>query len=123
MSAATLVPVVVLVGSQFDALTDPRTLAVLGAVIVASGAGVFVTLPSLTMVDPWILAALGIVTLLTIVGFGVILPGEIRIYRQLTSAEPDIDLIGAIGMRNAKLGGVQGLMQLTIVFVMVNLRF
>lgn len=61
--------------------------------------------------------------LLTIVGFGVILPGEIRIYRQLTSAEPDVHPIGAIGMRNARLGGVQGLMQLRIVFVMVKIRF
>ena len=123
MTAATLIPVVVLVGYQFDALTDSRTLAALGVVLVASGAGLFLTLPSLTMADPWILAALGIVTLLSIVGFGVILPGEIRIYRQITSPEPDIDLIGEIGMRNAKLGGVQGVMQLTIVFVMVNIRF
>jgi hypothetical protein len=123
MTAATLIPVIVLIGLQFDALTDRRTLAVLGVVIVGSGAWLFTTLPSLTMVDPWILAALGIVTLLSVVGFGVILPGEIRIYRQLTSADPDVDLIGDLGMRNAKLGGVQGIMQLTIVFVMVNIRF
>jgi hypothetical protein len=123
MTAAVLVPVVVLVGLQFDALTDRRTLAVLGVVVVGSAAWLFATLPSLTVADPWILAALGIVTLLSVVGFGVILPGEIRIYRQLTSAEPDIDLIGELGVRNAKLGGVQGVMQLTIVFVMVNIRF
>jgi hypothetical protein len=123
MSAATLIPVVLLVGAQFDALADRRTLAVLGAVIAASAAGLALTLPSLTMADPWILAALAIVTVLSVVGFGVILPGEIRIYRQLTSSEPDGDLIGEIGMRNAKLGGVQGVFQLAIVFVMVNIRF
>jgi hypothetical protein len=123
MTAATLVPVVVLMGLQFDALTDRRTLAVLGVVVVGSAAWLFTTLSSLAMADPWILAALGIVTLLSVVGFGVILPAEIRIYRQLTSADPDIDLIGELGMRNAKLGGVQGFMQLTIVFVMVNIRF
>jgi hypothetical protein len=123
MSAATLVPVVALIGSQFDALWDRRTLAALGVVTVASLAGLAVTLPSLTMADPWILAALGIVTLLSVVGFGVILPGEIRIYRQLTSADPDVELIGELGLRNARLAGVQGVMQLTIVFVMVNIRF
>jgi hypothetical protein len=123
MTAATLVPVVVLVGLQFDALTDPRTLGALGIVGVGSAAGLFVTLPSLTVPDPWVLAALAIVTLLSVVGFGVILPGEVRIYRQTVSADPDVDLIGEIGMRNAKLGGVQGLLQLLIVFVMVNIRF
>jgi hypothetical protein len=90
---------------------------------VGSAAGLFVTLPSLTVPDPWVLAALAIVTLLSVVGFGVILPGEVRIYRQTVSADPDVDLIGEIGMRNAKLGGVQGLLQLLIVFVMVNIRF
>lgn len=123
MSAATLVPVVLLVGAQFDALTSPRTLGALGVVVVASAGGLFLTLPSLTMADPWILAALAIVTLLSVVGFGGILPAEIRIYRQLTSSDPDVDLIGELGMRNAKLGGLQGLMQLVIVFVMVNIRF
>jgi hypothetical protein len=123
MSAATLIPVVVLFGLQFDALTHPRTLGVLAVVTVVSAAGLFVTLPSLTMADRWILAALAIVTVLSVVGFGVILPGEIRIYRQLTSADPDVELVGEIGMRNAKLGGVQGLFQLAIVFVMVNIRF
>ena len=44
-----------------------------------------------------------VVTLLGLQGFGAILPGE-------------------IGMRNARLGGIQGVLQLSIVFVMVGLR-
>jgi hypothetical protein len=47
----------------------------------------------------------------------------VRIYRQLTSGNPDFDVIGDIGMRNAKLGGIQGLLQLSIIFLMVGLRF
>jgi len=123
MTSAILVPVVVLIGVQFDALTSPRTLGVLAVVVVASAGGLAVTLPGFAMTNGWILAALVIVTLLSIIGFGVLLPGEIRIYRQLTSADPDVDLISRLGLRNAKLSGVEGLLQLTIVFVMVGLRY
>jgi hypothetical protein len=58
-----------------------------------------------------------------VIGFGVVLPGEVRIYRQLTSADPDEAVISAVGMRNAKLGAVQGALQLTIVLLMVGLRY
>ncbi|WP_458209941.1 DUF4149 domain-containing protein [Haladaptatus sp. NG-SE-30] len=70
----------------------------------------------------WLLAALGIATLLSIIGFGIILPGEVKIYREIVSETPDVNTISRIGMRNAKLGGVQGLLQLLIIFVMANLR-
>jgi predicted neutral ceramidase superfamily lipid hydrolase len=123
MTAAILVPVVLLVGWQFDALTHPRTLVALGIVLVVSGSYLALTVSSFVMTDTWIVAALGIVTLLSVIGFGVILPGEVRIYRQIVSEDPDDEIIGTIGMRNARLGGVQGLLQLTIIFVMVNLRF
>jgi hypothetical protein len=123
MTAATLVPVVLLIAWQFDALRSRRTLAALAVVGAVSVAGLALTLPSFAMTSWWIVAALVIVTLLSLVGFGVILPGEIRIYRQLVSPDPDEELIAELGMRNAKLGGVQGVMQLAIVFVMVGLRW
>jgi hypothetical protein len=123
LTAATSIPVVLLVGYQFDALTDRKTLAALAVATVGSGAFLATTLPDFGMTSPWIAAALVIVTLLSVQGFGVILPGEIRIYRQIASDDPDYDLVGEIGLRNAKLGGVQGAMQLTIVFVMVGLRW
>ena len=123
MTAATTIPVVVLIGYQFDALTDTKTLVALAVAVVGSGAFLFTTLPDFGMASPWVIATLAIVTLLSVQGFGVILPGEVRIYRQLTSGDPDFDLIGEIGMRNAKLGGIQGAMQLTIIFLMVGLRF
>jgi len=44
-------------------------------------------------------------------------------YRQMVSANPDPDVISSIGMRNARLSGVQGAFQLAIVVVMVYLRY
>jgi hypothetical protein len=123
MTAATTIPIVLLVGSQFDALTDPRTLGALALAAVGSGAFLFETLPAFGMASPWIVATFAIVTLLSVIGFGVVLPGEVRIYRQLTSADPDEAVISAVGMRNAKLGAVQGALQLTIVLLMVGLRY
>ena len=128
-TAVNTVPIVLIIGHQFDALTDWRTLSVLALTAIGSGASLVTTLPGtelaamVTTTSPWILAALGIVTLLGLQGFGVVLPGEIRIYRQIASENPDTDLIGDIGMRNARLGGVQGVLQLSIVFVMVGLRY
>lgn len=123
LTAAISIPVVLLIAAQFNALTDRRTFLVLAVVVVASGAWLAVTLPAFAMTNWWIVAALAIVTLLSLVGFGIILPGEVKIYRQIVSPTPDVDMIAAIGMRNAKLSGVQGLLQLTIIYVMVNLRF
>ena len=73
--------------------------------------------------DPWILATAIIVALLTIQGFGMLLPNEIRVFQQLLSEAPDIEKISRLGMRNAKLGGIQGIFQLAIIFIMANLRF
>ncbi len=75
------------------------------------------------LANPWILAAVVIVGILTVQGFGLLLPNEIRVFKQLLSETPDIDKISRLGMRNAKLGGVQGIFQLAIIFVMANLRF
>ncbi|MEA5408203.1 hypothetical protein VB773_11975 [Haloarculaceae archaeon H-GB2-1] len=85
MTAAILIPVVVLVGWQFDALTSGRTLGVLAVVALGAGGWVATTLQSIGAISHWILAALVVVTVLSIIGFGVILPGEVRIYRQLVS--------------------------------------
>lgn len=69
----------------------------------------------------WVQAALVIATLFSIQGFGVILPNEVRVYRELVSSRPDVETGSQLGMRNAKIGGLQGVMQLVIVFVMVNI--
>ena len=76
-----------------------------------------------SLVSPWILASLVITGILAIQGFGVLLPNEIRIFRELLSDTPDVNRISRLGMQNAKLGGVQGIFQLAIIFVMAAIRF
>jgi hypothetical protein len=41
----------------------------------------------------------------------------------MISENPDRERIGRIGMRNAKLSGVQGAFQLVIILLMVSLRW
>ena len=76
-----------------------------------------------SLTDPWVLAALIITGILAVQGFGLLLPNEIRIFRQLLSLTPDTDRIARLGMINAKLGGLQGLFQIAIIVIMVNIRF
>lgn len=76
-----------------------------------------------SLVNPRILIALVITGILTVQGFGILLPNEIRIFRELFSDKPDINAISRLGMRNAKLGGVQGVLQLAIIFIMATIRF
>ncbi len=76
-----------------------------------------------SLTDPWVLAALIITGILAIQGFGLLLPNEIRIFRQLLSFTPDTDRIARLGMINAKLGGLQGVFQIAIIVIMVNIRF
>jgi hypothetical protein len=73
--------------------------------------------------NPWIIAALVVTGILCIQGFGVLLPNEIRIFKQLLSEKPDTDKIARLGMQNARLGGVQGIFQLAIIFIMASIRF
>ena len=71
---------------------------------------------------PLFIAAFIITGILTVQGFGVLLPNEIQIFKELLSKDPDINKISRLGMRNAKLGGIQGVMQLIIIFIMAAIR-
>jgi hypothetical protein len=71
--------------------------------------------------SPTLPLVLGIVAVLAVLGVGVLLPGEVRTHRQPASDAPDPDVIGRLGMRNARLGGLQGPFQLVIVAVSVDL--
>lgn len=113
----------VAVAFQFDAFTDRRWIALFAVIVGGGAASLLANLGSLGMPGPAILASLGIVSILTVLGFGVLLPGEARMYLEMTSDQPDTDLIGRIGMRNAKLSGVEGVFQLSIIAVMVYLRW
>jgi hypothetical protein len=75
------------------------------------------------LTSPKILAALIITGLLAVQGFGFLLPNEVRVFKQLLSDRPDISLISKLGMRNARLGGIQGFLQLGVIFVMAFIRF
>ncbi|HXG36073.1 MAG TPA: hypothetical protein VNL15_03800 [Dehalococcoidia bacterium] len=70
---------------------------------------------------PWVLAALGIVSVLTVQGLGIILPNTVRIYRELQRPEPDVTRIWRLQRINLSLAGLQGAMQVAIIFVMAHL--
>jgi hypothetical protein len=122
-TAVTLVPALLLIGWQLDAFRDWRWQAWFAVAAVGSGAYLAVAVPGFAMTNHAIAAALGIVAALTVIGFGVLMPGEVKIYQEMVSDDPDVQLIGDIGMRNAKLSGVQGVLQLAVVAVMVYLRW
>ncbi|MFB6175703.1 MAG: hypothetical protein ABEI99_00910 [Halobaculum sp.] len=122
-TAANVIPVLLLIGWQFDAWRDPRWAVPFGVATVGSLGWVVTTIGSLAATNTTILVALGIVTVLSVQGFGVLLPGEVRIYRQIVSPSPDDSVIAGIGERNAKLAGVQGLFQLLLILDMVYLRY
>jgi hypothetical protein len=123
LTAATLLPALALIGWQFDAFSDWRWLAVFGLALVGSGAYLALTLPAFAMTRPVFVVTLVIITILSVLGFGVLMPGEVRMYLEMRSDDPDTELISAIGMRNAKLSAVQGLFQLAIIAAMVYLRW
>ncbi|CQH59783.1 uncharacterized protein HHUB_3059 [Halobacterium hubeiense] len=120
---AALVPTLLLVGWQFDAFRDWRWQAWFGVVLVGSLAFLAATLPEFGWTEPVFVVALAIVAVLNVLGFGVLMPGEVRMYQQMTSDDPDTQLIADIGMRNAKLGGVQGAFQFVVVATMVYIRY
>jgi uncharacterized membrane protein len=70
---------------------------------------------------PWVFVALVIVLILTAVGLGVLLPNNLRIYRELQRAQPDIVRITRINRTNLMLAGVQGTFQVVIIMVMAHL--
>ncbi|WP_044950975.1 hypothetical protein [Halorhabdus tiamatea] len=122
-TAANLIPILLLLGWRLDAWRDWRWQVPFGIATVGSLAWVATTIGDLPAIEPAIAVALAIVTILSVQGFGFLMPGELRIYREMTSASPDSGVIAAIGKQNAMLGGVQGLFQLLLILDMVYLRY
>lgn len=112
-----------LLGHGFEAWGDRRWQTVFAGTTLLAGAWVAATVGGLVWPSATVLVALVIVTVLNLQGFGVILPGEVRSYQELRSPSPDTALIARIGRRNARLGGIQGALQFTIIVVMVYLRY
>ena len=122
-TAANLIPVLLLVGWRLDAFGDWRWQVPFGVATVGSLAWVALTVGAFQMTEPAVVVALVIVTILSVQGFGFLMPGEVRIYLEMISENPDAGVISAVGQQNAKLGGVQGLFQLLLVLDMVYLRY
>ncbi len=62
-----------------------------------------------------------LVLILAVQGFGIFLPNELRIVLELRKERPDIAKIGRLGLLNARLAGVQAVVQVALIFVMANL--
>lgn len=122
-TAANLVPILLLLGWRLNAWGDRRWQVPFAVATVGSLAWVATTVGDLQATTPAITVALGLVTVLSVQGFGFLLPGELRMYAEMTSPEPDASVIAAVGRQNAKLGGVQGLVQLLLILDMVYLRY
>jgi hypothetical protein len=118
-----LVPTMLLIGREFDAYGDWRWRAWFAVVLAVSVGYLAVTLPDFGWTEPVFVAALGVVAVLNILGFGVLMPGEVRMYKEMTSENPDSQVIADVGMRNAKLGGIQGVFQLLVIATMVLIRW
>ena len=118
-----VVPILLLLGWRLNAFGDWRWQLPFAVGTVGSLAWVALTIGALEMTEPAIVVALVLVTLLSVQGFGFLMPGEIRIYKQMVSPSPDASVISAIGQQNAKLGGLQGLVQLVLIADMVYLRY
>jgi hypothetical protein len=74
----------------------------------------------LTLTNSRVLTAAILALILTAQGFGILLPAEIRILKQLLSDTPDTELIGRLGMRNARLGAIRAVLQFGMIFVMAS---
>nr|WP_256299050.1 hypothetical protein [Haloarchaeobius salinus] len=122
-TAFTLLPALLSIGWQFDAFRDRRWLVAFGVALAVSVGYLATTLPAFEMTSNVIAVALVIVAVLSVMGFGILLPGEVKMYREMRSESPDTEVISRIGMRNARLSGIQGVFQLAVIASMVYLRY
>jgi hypothetical protein len=105
----------------------PRTLLYMPALAFTTGtAGWFLaTWQGLLLPDnplrPWVFVALAITTILAVQGLGVLLRNNLRIYRELQRAQPDIARIVRLNRINLALSGIQGAFQVVIILVMAHL--
>lgn len=117
----------VVLGWVFQAFNDRRWQAFFALVLVGNGAYLAAEIAGAGMRVPGthliIVLILAVMVVLTVQGFGFLMPNEVMIYLEMTSADPDKDRIGRLGLRNAKLSGIQGTFQLAIIVLMVYLRW
>lgn len=76
-----------------------------------------------TTADPMyhlVAISLVLVAVMTVMGLGFLLPNSLRIWRELRRPEPDRERIVRINGINIWLAGMQGLLQIAIIFVMAK---
>jgi hypothetical protein len=114
-------------GRVVDAYRDRRWQAFFALVVLGNGAYLASELAAagtaIPATRPIVVLILAVMVILTVQGFGFLLPNEVLVYRELIADAPDVERIGRLGMRNAKLSGVQGAFQLFIVLLMSYLRW
>ena len=121
------VPALLILGRVFDAFGDRRWQAAFGLAVLGNGAYLAIELSNAGMalpeIRPLILVILAVMVVLTVQGFGFLMPNEVLVYLEGIKDNPDTDRIGRLGMRNARLSGVQGAFQLSIIALMVLWRW
>ncbi len=91
------------------------TTAVTAGIFLAKTIGVF------NIHSPLIIAAGIIVLILVVQGFGLFLPNEVRVFLELRKQNPDINKVSRLMSLVFKLGGIQGIFQIALIFVMASL--
>lgn len=95
----------------------------LAATTIVAGIYLAMTLQIFNLANIWIVLALAIVTILGIQGFVILMPNSLRIFIELAKEQPDRERIVKLNGLNIRLSGIQGALQIAIIFVMVNITF
>ncbi len=64
-----------------------------------------------------------IIVILFIQGLGIFLPNEVRSFLEIIKEEPDFRKVVRLTTLNMKLGGVQAIFQIALIFVMAMIAF
>lgn len=91
----------------------------------ATTAGYFLAtrLGIFNLTHPVMIAAGIIVVLLFIQGLGIFLPNELRAFLEIIKEKPDFKKVVRLTTINMKLGGVQAIFQIALIFVMALIAF
>lgn len=91
----------------------------------ATTAGYFLAtrLGIFSLSNPLIIVSGIIVVILFVQGLGIFLPNELRAFFEITKEKPDFTKVVRYTTLNMKLGGVQAIFQLALIFVMALLAF
>ena len=92
---------------------------------VATTAGYYlaIRLGIFSLSSPEIIASGIIVVILFIQGLGIFLPNEVRSFLEIIKEKPDTKKIVRLTTINMKLGGLQAIFQLALIFVMALIAF